>query len=148
MLISDRSSDLCSFDLVPLPHLPAHRLRPARLSPGGPADDRRSGCAKRGALWLRLSLILAEHGRQIVGGHFHHPVERKPVPAGKRDDILQVAQAPFGVALPEIGVERLVSGRSRHVRAPVGAVTIKPAAGAKPPFPPRQPSLRPPTGRA
>src|SRR3546814_18124421 len=107
-----------------LPHLPAHRLRPARLSPGGPADDRRSGCAKRGALWLRLSLILAEHGRQIVGGHFHHPVERKPVPAGKRDDILQVAQATFGVALPELGVDRLVAGRSEERR--VGKEGVRP----------------------
>src|SRR5471030_1178848 len=68
----------------------------------------------------RRCLDLAKNHRQIVGRHLDHCGRAEAVAPRQNLDLLELAQAPVGIARPEIGIERLVARRRGDPAAPVG----------------------------
>ena len=69
----------------------------------------------------RLSLILAEDHRFVVGRHVDDFDQAEPVAGRQRGDVVEVADAPGRVAPAQIGVEGGVAGRGMDAGDPVRA---------------------------
>src|SRR5471032_3094205 len=77
----------------------------------------------------RRCLDLAKNHRQIVGRHLDHCGRAEAVAPRQNLDLLELAQAPVGVARFEIGIEGFVARRRGDTALPVGPVEKEHAAG-------------------
>src|SRR6185503_16519329 len=63
--------------------------------------------------------FMAQYNRQIVRRHLDDFCQRQPLRSALRNDVLDVAHAPVGIARAQVAIECIVAGRGMAPAAPV-----------------------------